>query len=1338
MSEISAEFMIKDGVLEVYTMIGSTVVTVPEGVTAIGKGAFKGFASIEEIILPETVTKIMDHAFKGCRKLANINFPQGLTYIGEYAFHRCHGLREVKLPASVRSLSPCAFLYCDGLVHVSLPGVRSLSRQVFLNNDRLEFLEISADLDPESICEAFTGCIKLSTVDVSGERYHFDNVVEVLSENSPYPPLVKVIARDVFRMMQINDGVLEKFLINMKEVHIPEGIRGIGKSCFFDKKGMTSVTLPKSLRLIGSRAFRNCINLERVVFSGTDVELCEDAFSHCTTLRTVVLPGGNVHELKGLPDGNVPVPPMVNSIHQQILSNFLISGTVLLKYRGSEERVVVPEGITVIGEKAFAGNEAVGNVILPDSVREIHEEAFADCLLLQTINLPEGLCHLGKSAFTHCVKLIRVELPASLETVEKSLFNRCKKLKEVKLGGHVTVIKDLSFYGCASLTQIHFPKSLLHLGDLAFYQCLGLREVRLPKSLVHLGSNVFTAAGVQFATICCDPEVCGTDVFSQCGRLRQITFDQGVKKIGDKFAFQSKSLRQVNLPASIEEVGRNAFEGSVWLAELDDGLADELFLDGGNLVGDVIIPAGTTAIAGGAFYGNQKVTSIVLPDSLQSIGSRAFCGCTGLDEITLPQGIKELKEGVFAYCSALCKVNAHELSIIGDHAFYGCGSLTSVPVSFAQRIGNHAFSGCSSLAELQVSCRDLGEEAFQDTLFLATAKRRQPLVIIHHTVVDGALCQGHLKIPEGVTHLAPYAFSGNEQIHSVTLPASLEVIGEGAFWGCKNLGMINFPSRPVDIGKRAFEKCRSLTAIYGEANEIKEKAFAYCVSLQRVELSTVKSIEKEAFVGCAALEICQLSHAVSIGARCFSACKSLGTFDFSEIRIIHEEAFSDCDSLAAIWLHGDTRLSARAFSDCGRLGQLTLSHADLGVGSYAFSGCTALQRITVGEDSYLIEGYSFLHDPQIPGGVKSIYASVLSCYEIDEKLTICAYHNSGRLIHIPSGIKSIDDEVFKDCMHVETVSIPESVEYIGARAFFGTPWLEKQKEQSDLVVVNHILLDGSGCEGDILLSQQIKMVSGWAFANCFGLTSVSFSSKTIIKEYAFRNCINLKQAVINGQVYSLTDIKDRNGDFPKLVRQIFSECLNCFKTDEEGRLFECTGNIRRLIMPNGITSIGDRVFQESNLLTHITFNEEVTSIGEDAFALCKWLVSVEGTANIKQMGKGAFSGCFRLQHVVLSDKLEMLSTRAFEHCAALTSITIPEGITEIPERAFFRCTSLKTVTLPETLKSIGREAFAFCSELAEIHLSEDVVIDSRAFAWCKKLKIEERWQAAADAFDFCR
>lgn len=1347
------ELLIENGILKACNAKGITSIKVPEGVHTIGEGAFKGCVSLEQVILPDTVTEILANAFKGCRKLREVKLPSGLTFIGDYAFHRCHQLGSIEIPEGVERLGNCVFLYCDSLESIRMPGVRTLGLQVFLNDVNLKRLLISAELNPESICDCFTGCGRMEEVAFSdGTVYHMENAVAVLAPEPAAPPLVKAIATDICRMMELKDGVITRFLTNIKHVELAEGITAIGKSCFFDKKGIISVKLPKSLKEIGSRAFRNCINLERVEFAGSQASVHKDAFKNCTTLRRIRLEDGTEYELAGLQclaDENVPA--VVKEIHAQVLGNFSISGTTLLKYRGSEERVVVPDGVTVIGERAFAGNEAIDRVILPNSLRIIEEEAFADCLILQTITFPQGLKRIGRSAFENCVKLIRAILPDSLTFISPSAFSRCRALNEVQLGNAVKEIGSQAFYGCGKLKNVDLPPSLMRLGDLAFYKCLSFKEVHLPCGLEELGSNVFTLSGVRSALVQCDLKSCGTDVFSQCGKLRRLKFGEGVRRIGDKFAFQCENLAYVDLPSSLEAVGRHAFEGSRFRGDMEaHKTVNGILLDGSGFEGDVILGEEVTSIAGGAFYGNKRITSVRLPERVRYIGSGAFCGCSRLTHINLPAGVTILEPDLFLRCSSLAQVfSPGVVATVGERAFSGCIKLTRIPsLAGCVRIGKEAFSGCRELEVIEGleaggKILTIGDRAFEDTPFKKALAGQSGAVVIGGILADGSGCLGAVEIPEGVAAVADYAFCGNEQITSLYLPESLNRIGESAFAGCKGLKHIFFGKNRISLGKAAFEKCISLKDISFRAADIGDRAFAWCKSLLTVQADGVGQIGAEAFCGCESLAECSSSQARVIGNGAFCGCQSLESFDFSSVEWIGSRAFERCDSLTGISIKETVVLESHAFEDCGKLGKVSIlkgcpdgggmeepiPEGDRGIfgdglclGSYAFSGCTALCQVQLGTDRYPVRKYQDLFDRNLPETVRRIYGSALSCFAIDEEYAVNAYYNSGKFVTVPEGVARIDGEVFRDRARLEEVVIPDSLEYIGPRAFDKTPWLERQAAgDKTQAVVKGILIAAPDCRGEIIIPPEIKRISGWAFANCTELTGVTFTSDRIaVEDHAFRNCIHLKRVVwADGTEYKLTGLPALFKELPPVIRQIFADCYNCFKTDAAGTLTECTGNISRLTLPAGIRAVGDGAFRESNLLTRITLPDETVSIGNGAFLQCKWLETVEHVSEVTQIGKRAFSGCIRLSYIDPPKKLTALGERAFENCTSLQEMILPEGLEEIPQRAFFRCHQLRRVKFPSTLKRIGKEAFAFCTQLSEICLPEGVeLVEERAFAWC--------------------
>ena len=1345
---------IEDHVLTLYDGRAESVV-VPQGVRAIGQGAFKACVSLKKIILPQSLNSIMSGAFKGCRKLEEIEIPENVRRIGDYAFHRCHSLRQISLPPQVEELGDCAFLYCDSLTRISMPGVRHLGKQAFVNDVQLKELVISRELQEDCLCDVFTSCGGISSIAFpDGGIFTFPNTVEVVAGDMKVPSLVRAVAVDVLRMMELDGRRLVKFLTNLKHVEIPEGIRVIGKSCFFDKRGILSVTLPASVEEVESRAFRNCIGLETVTFGSGTVMVHEDAFKNCTSLKYVRLGGGEVYTFRGIEKlSGGEVPPLVQTVHRQVMGNFRISGTILLKYLGSESRVAVPEGITVIAEEAFAGNEAVDRVILPDSLLEIGAGAFRGCLLLQTIEFPEHVSRIGAGAFENCVKLIRAVLPPRLSQVEQGAFKHCHVLRDISFDPCLRTIGEQAFYKCTSLREARFPESLSSIGEMAFYRCAGLKEIRLPPSAAYVGNLAFGESGVKKVHMSGDCLNFGSDIFSRCPRLKTLVLEPGVRHIPDRLAFGCSSLRQVILPDSLESVGKNALEHTPFLENVK-GIPDGSILwDGRQLFGDVSLPLTVKIVAGGAFYGNISLTGIQIPESVAWVGPAAFKGCERLSEVFWPSCIHRVEKEVFSGCCSLKTVNTSApIHTIEERAFFRCSKLLRLPLVHVRTLGNEALRECEALEVQDIpALTTVGERVFERTGFPH---------IISHVLVSGQnygreTAWGEIRIPEGIRSIAPYAFSANPNITRIVLPAGLTHIGEGAFWGCSSLETVVFSRTLCRIDSRAFEKCISLKSVKAPAEHAGPRAFSFCASLVHVELEHVTVLGQRLFEGCRKLETCVCPEAGIVEDFCFTGCRSLKSFDFSRISRIGSYAFQDCDSLRCLNLNDRIFVMPHAFEDCGNIeeikftetgkvreaippeaiscmtasprasfpGTVSPESASSGTASlreYALSGCTRLKNVVWKGTLWKPETYRDVLSDDLPEMVRLVYHSALSCFQIENGEMLTGYRGQGRIVAIPEGIRRIQAEVFRDILMLEEIQIPETVEYIGARAFHGTAWMEKQRRANPLVTVNHMLLDGSCCRGDVTVSKDIRLVCGWAFANGMGIRRIHFLSERVkVEEYAFRNCIYLEEMTLPGcAIIRFRGIGDRERRLHPIAMQAVMDSLNCFKTDENHVLTECTGNISDLQVADGITAIGDHVFQDGNLLSRIRLPLSVSSVGRCAFSGCKWLTAVENAFGVETIGFMAFSGCGRLEKIELSRNLRHLGARAFENCTSLREILIPEGMEEIPDRAFFRCHSLEKVILPSTLKRIGKEAFAFCRNLQMPVIGGDVAVEHRAFEGC--------------------
>jgi len=1078
----SETFQVEDGILMAYTG-AETEIQIPEGIHTIGEGAFKGMAWILKVKLPATLKRIGAAAFKGCRQLHEIRFPEGLSEIGEYAFHRCHKIEEMIFPKSMTQVGDCAFLYCDGLKRVVMEGPDHLGKGVFSHNLSLEEIALNRNVDSANFGdEVFEGCVRIRRISLSGELYEIPNLIEAMNSHASYPAIIKSIAGSVFHSMQIEDGVLKTFSVNLKSIFLPEGIIAIGKSCFYDKKGIVSITLPKSLREIRANAFLNCISLEEITIQNEELILDEKAFRGCSNLKKVHL-RGEIHPLE-----EEATDDLVGRIRDQVLGDFYISGRILIRYLGEEEQIRIPKEVEIIGERCFFGKERLKTVLCPEGLREIREQAFAGCVTLQNIVLPDGLKRVEREAFAECKKLLKCNLPDNLEFIGEYAFRRCFLLTPFDPWPKKAWIHPYAFYRARN-----FPQNMIGTG----------------------------------ATMSQDP-------------------------------------------------------------------------------------------------------------SFGEFASGASC-----------------------------------IQCIAPYAHAEAGGDRTAP---------HA--------------------------------------------------------EEGEDCIAPYAHAREEGIKSLRLTA-VKRIGKYAFTACPDLEEIEIDAPECILEQNVFSACPSLKRVRLRVKEMGKATFSYCRKLKEVHFAGISVLPPECFAGCYSLQVFDAREITRMGARCFDECVQLPYIDFSNIELIGERAFERCDSLKKVVLHR-VECGYHAFADCASLESLELD-SDTVLRSGAFIGCTQIRSIVLhqmekagGEEdreryefSKFRDSLNYVGNPY-PLPVREAIASIYTCYDIREGKSLMGYTQDATEITIPRDVEEVGQDAFRDHVRLAKIHIPDSVKRFGSHAFSQTAWLERQREQSDMVIVNQILLDGTLCRGRVELPAGIKRVASWCFAGNTDITELVIPSERIaIESLSFRNCLNLKRITDwNGEEYVLKHVSDpAEGNYPELIQRIFAECINCFKLDGEQNLVESTGNIKKLVFPEGIRSVGDRVYQDCHLLESIVLSSDTERIGRSAFENSKWLKSVSNAKAVSYVGALAFSGCQSLESIDLSDRLREMGSRCFEHCGSLKEITLSDQLERIPQRAFFRCKSLREIRIPRSVKVIEEEAFAFCEGLEEVYLPEETQVMEKAFAYCEHARI---------------
>ena len=347
-----------------------------------------------------------------------------------------------------------------------------------------------------------------------------------------------------------------------------------------------------------------------------------------------------------------------------------------------------------------------------------------------------------------------------------------------------------------------------------------------------------------------------------------------------------------------------------------------------------------------------------------------------------------------------------------------------------------------------------------------------------------------ITIPDSVTIIDERAFDDCENLKSITIGNSVTTIGYGAFWGCSNLESITIPDSVTSIGDNAFRNtswleskreenplvivngilidgvtCSGDVVIPDSVTSIGGEAFRDCSNLASITIpDTVTSIGQGAFSQCTSLKSIIIPDTVtSIDAFTFSGCESLEEITIpNSVESIFWGAFGGCTSLTSIVIPDSvTIIGAEIFSGCTSLESVTISDSVTEISDCMFWGCTSLESVTIPDSVTSIEGFAFKECSKLAS------------------------------ISIPDSVTSVGQWAFYDCSRLETISIPDSVRSIGEYAFKGTKWLESKRKETPLVIVNGILIDGTACSGNVIISDSVTSICRGAFCECSSIESVT-------------------------------------------------------------------------------------------------------------------------------------------------------------------------------------------------------------------------------------------------------
>ena len=283
-------------------------------------------------------------------------------------------------------------------------------------------------------------------------------------------------------------------------IAMPDSVAYIGRSAFYNCTSLKSITIPDGVKEIGYAAFSECAGLVSVKIPDNVTKIGDSAFINCANLTKIDVTAGNKYYSSA------------NGVLFNKDKSELICYPAGIKNVGYS----IPDGVTVIRDRAFNKCLSLNSITIPKSVQDIETYSFFGCTSLEAINvaasnknyadvngilfskdktktvcypankknmsysIPVSVKVVGVAAFRDCIYLKGITIPDSVTNIEHHAFSNCKSLKSITIPDSITAIEMATFIDCASLTGVKIPDSVTSIRSGAFSNCTSLTKITIP------------------------------------------------------------------------------------------------------------------------------------------------------------------------------------------------------------------------------------------------------------------------------------------------------------------------------------------------------------------------------------------------------------------------------------------------------------------------------------------------------------------------------------------------------------------------------------------------------------------------------------------------------------------------------------------------------------------------------------------------------------------------------------------------------------------------------------------------------------------------------------------
>ena len=453
------------------------------------------------IVIPEIVTTIPYGTFKNCNELTNITIPNSVTKIKPYAFYNCTGLKSVVIPDSITRLDNYIFYGCTGLSNVVI-GNNVTSITSNVFSGCSGITELKMPASSYFDGSSFKGCTNIDKVTLTIGSGKMQDYSDASYRYTPW------------------------YISKSSTVIIEDGVTNISKYAFNNCYNLTDLTIGSDVKTVDSYAFYKCNNLTNVYYTGDIAGWCEIKFS---------------------------TSPLTFAENLYIDGNFV------------EGIIVIPDGVTSIGNSAFKNRTLITGVEIPDSVTSIGGGAFYDCTALENITPLKNTEYIGTNAFYNTgyyndpanwdngflyigTNLVAVDndkvtdectLYSKTTLVASRIFEK-SNITSLDMPNSVKYINDYAFINCDNLESVNLSSNLVTLGNGAFYDCDMLTDIEIPAGISELSNYMFY----------------GSDM------LNNVVLNNGLVSIGEKAFYNVPNLTRLEIPGTVTSIDPTAFDNS--------------------------------------------------------------------------------------------------------------------------------------------------------------------------------------------------------------------------------------------------------------------------------------------------------------------------------------------------------------------------------------------------------------------------------------------------------------------------------------------------------------------------------------------------------------------------------------------------------------------------------------------------------------------------------------------------------------------------------------------------------------------------------------------------------